>query len=207
MSAELISSTLKRGTAMQGSEPPPLEQESPPQIQLPTVVPSGRSRRGIAAIATGIAIVVVAGGVGLGLALSHHIGSSPSTTGSGVATNNPSVTGCPGSASDVHWPQPAAVTLTTADANSTTTVSGGAVVAIELASGYRWMYVEDASGNIAPQSPAGAYRSDLHACEWRFAMPTTSGAYNLVFERRCLYVPGKVCSDIAVFFPFHIVVR
>lgn len=163
---------------------------------METPTPSGMPRRAMVLGGAVAAIALIAGGIAF---LASHLGNgSIAAAGTPVAS-----AACP--APDTHptWPGSPSATISAQDANSVTTVRVGQTIEVDLDATYRWKYGTPQPAALQPQTPAGYYDAARHLCVWRFTVQQAGDTF-LPFERRLICEPGKLCTDLVIYYRFAI---
>lgn len=173
--------------------------ETPNSALPPTTSPTQKpANRRNAIIGGGIGVVAV--GALLIALLPGVLGGGQK--GSATATNDPTKTGCPGTASNVSWPKSAQETITQDNANASTTAKVGDTIEFDLPAGFRWsLSASDSAVNVL--DPSGSYRSNGNVCVWRVTVQT-AGATTVGFTRQPLCKQGEICSPIIINYQFAI---
>lgn len=118
--------------------------------------------------------------------------SSPQITGS----NNPAVTGCPGTAANVQWPSSPTVVLQLSNSYTNTTVAAHQTIQIDLPSGYQWT-LQPLPNFVHVLQPAGYYDSSAQQCVWRLQVDS-QGTGTIEFHRQQICQSGRFCTPIVI---------
>jgi hypothetical protein len=156
-------------------------------------------------IMIGIAALVIVAAVLIAI-IPGCASKGATTSASSNGTNNPQVTGCPGTKANVSWPQKPSVSLHAEQADTVTTVQQGQSIQFTFPSGSRWGLIANTTSQLSLEEPAGYYDAGSKTCGWRF-MAKQSGTTTLEFSRQALCQSDAICPGVIIQYRFPIEVK
>ncbi len=149
-------------------------------------------------------IGIFGGAIGAIVLLTAGIAALVARVNPPTSTSTPvSSLGCPLPDTHPTWTTTPDVTIVTADGNTITNVHVGQTIEVDLSATYRWRLMTNVSSLVQVQNPAGAFDAARQLCVWRFTV-AQAGDGMLPFERRLICEPGKLCSDLIIYYQFAI---
>jgi hypothetical protein len=163
-----------------------------PEAPLPATSPAPQPRGRRTALIGGAAVVVA---VGIALAAILPGRLAPSHSSTGTARN-----GCPMTTAPANPPTSNETFNYTTDLGKTVQAKVGDIISVVLPANFVWEYKNTVSTSLSLASPLqneGYYDSARQVCVWNFKA-IGAGQNELIFPRRMLCDPGRICSGIEI---------